>query len=697
MGLSGKILSLAKNRGTAKGNTAPPVVSVRPGQSRELRYFLTALVSLSVVAASIENGLAPFFSLPILPLICAALLRADYGRPFLVSERTVVILLPLYVVAFVIVIEMLMGAMLLPVFMVYFAFGTLIARVLTPLSDRNLAQLIFLSLGMILINCILTSHLLFGLIVPVYFFLLMGTLLLFHLARNKTRAGEVVNLYDKTTPSANWRSQFIKYTFVVLVFTIGVFVFVPRPFLVFPGLRGPFSPAGAFGDLQPRISYRDMIDTADRNRIAFTVSVEKGSLPITPYWRGRVLDRNDSVGWHSSVNFKPMGWFVHPSRAERVVYRILPYRLQSRTVYVAGLPLMVTGRMNRPLFVSSSGQVTANSPFLVSDSYRVTSVDRPVPVERNLDPVYLDREGITPRIEQMAQQWTSGISNPRDKAAVIVSRLRSQFRYRLRNPSPPENVNPAEYFLFETKTGNCEYFAGALCLMLRSVGIPARIVEGFAGMENTSEPNEFLVRFANAHAWVEALLDNANWTTLDPTPEMRGESAEDYFWRLLADLYSTAEYKWVKHVVYFDRSDQMQMFQSLADLFSREITNPFSISSHWAYGAAGSALAVIVLALAAYLIVRRGRRSNPSEVYRTTMKALSKRGVIERIHPWQEQNMVDAAKAFPSVRDSLERFMNLYLKARFDPDHTRPLAALKAARRELLEQVDSALLPDKAK
>jgi len=580
--------------------------------------------------------------------------------------------------------------MLLPVFLVYFTFGTLIARALTPLTDRNLAQLIFLSLGMILINCILTSHLLFGLIVPVYFFLLMGTLLSFHLARTQTRVGEVVRLRDNRSAGVRWYGKFAKYTFGVLVLTIIVFVFVPRPFLVFPGLRGPFSPAGAFGDLQSRISYKDMVNTADRNRIAFTVKVQKGPMPNSPYWRGRVLDKNDSDGWHSTVDYRPMAWFIHPNPSETMVYEILLYRLQSKMVYVAGLPLVVTGRMNKPLFVSSGGQVTVNSPFLFSDSYRVTAVDRPVPADRRAELVYLDRTGVTPRIEKLAQQWTAGGSNPRDKAGLLVSRLRSQLRYKLRTPPPPENVSPLEHFLFESKTGNCEYFAGALCLMLRSVRIPARIVEGFAGMEKTSERNEFIVRFSMAHAWVEALLDNANWTTLDPTPEMKGESPEEYLWRLLADLYSTAEYRWVKHVVYFDRSDQMLMFQRLANLFSADMKLPFSISRNLAPLFAGVGVAAIILVLAGFLLVKRTRGTNPSAVYLRTMKALAQKGILKRIHPWQEQNMREAIQRFPTINEPLLGFMDLYLKARFHPEHPIPLKVLESASQELLQTIADA-------
>lgn len=691
MDLKQSIIGLAKRYDSGTSSVlGAPVVSVQPGRSRELRYFLACLVSLSVGAASIENGLYPIFSLPSIPLIFAALLRTHYGRPFLLPERAVAALFLLYVVSFFAAINLLQGTVVLPVFMVYFTFGTLIARTLTPLTDRNLAQLIFLSLGMILINCILTSHMIFGLILPLYFFLLMGTLLLFHLARNNTRSSEVMVHLEKKRVSAGWRGKFAKYTVAILVFTIIVFVFVPRPFLVFPGLRGALSASGSFGDLQPRITYKDMVNTANPNMIAFTVNVEKGTLPSSPYWRGRVLDKNDSSGWHSTVNHKPMMWFIQSDAPGAVVYQILPYRLKSRTVYVAGVPLVVTGRMNKPLFITSSGEVAINSPFLYSDSYTVTSVARPIPADRRVESAYLDRAGTSPRIEELAQQWTSGSSSPRDKAGILVSKLRSQLRYKLRPPSPPEDVNPLEHFLFESKIGNCEYFAGALCLMLRSLGIPARIVEGFAGAERTSDPDQFIVRFSSAHAWVEALLDNANWTALDATPEVRSESPEDYIWRLLTDLYSTAEYKWVKHVVYFDRSDQLLMFERLGDMFSRTKGGSIRIPPGFGPALAGIALVVIGFLMAVFFVSKRRKDRDPAVVYLRTMKALAGKGILKQIHPWQEQNVREAIQSFPKARDPLTKFMDLYLKARFDPGRSNSVQSLEAARQELLRAVDRA-------
>ena len=163
-----------KTGGRGKSAAMTSSVSILPGRYRAFRYLLATLVSLSIGAACIENGLHPSVLL-VLPLVIVALFRPDFSRPFFFSEGVITVLFLLYVPLFSLGILIFYGSLSLPLFVVYFTFGTIMARVLSPLTDRNIAQLIFLSIGLILINCILTNHLIFGLVLPFYLFALMGT------------------------------------------------------------------------------------------------------------------------------------------------------------------------------------------------------------------------------------------------------------------------------------------------------------------------------------------------------------------------------------------------------------------------------------------------------------------------------------------------------------------------------------------
>lgn len=664
-------------------------VSIRAQDCRACRFFVAALVCISAGAACIENGLHPLMLL-FLPLMGAAIARSDYRRPYLWGEKITLALFMTYVAVFTAGLLIVQGTITLPVFMVYFTFGILFVRLMLPLTDRNLSQVIALTLGLILINSILTNHIAFGVVLPVYLFAMMGALLLFHLARSGSVAHDGAEMATENCFSRAWYGRLALYTAAVLGLTAIAFVLVPRPFLAIPGLTAAMARAGGQAQMDQRITYRDMAGMAGRHRIAFKVLVEHGSLPDMPYWRGRVLDRFDGREWSPSSSPRGMGRLIKYLPGETLDLRIIPFRLQSKIVYVTGLPVIATGRMDRPLMLTSNGEVTVDSPFLFADSYTVRTVNRPVPVSRS-DPPRVDATQIEPRIKDLARQWTATIATPRDKADALTSKLRSRYTYRLQPPPAPEGANPIEYFLFQSRAGNCEHFAGALCLLLRAVDIPARVVEGFAGVEKTDSPGELLVRFSRAHAWVEAHLEGDVWTELDASPAIGSDVAQSRVWRWIMDFYDNLEHQWVKQVVYFDRANQKQVLRALKRILTGQITLPASIGAHQALylQAALVGAGALVIAAVALSLVRRRRADLPG-LYLATMRELARRGVLRTVHPWHEQNRDEIIRRAPEARDAVTRFMEIYLRGRFGAKHPVSVHELQTARRALVQSVTAA-------
>ncbi|MFO0975422.1 MAG: DUF3488 and transglutaminase-like domain-containing protein [Planctomycetaceae bacterium] len=127
-----------------------------------------------------------------------------------------------------------------------------------------------------------------------------------------------------------------------------------------------------------------------------------------------------------------------------------------------------------------------------------------------------------PRLTTKARQLTGNGSrqaDPEEKVRRIMEFLSPQngFRYSLKLTRSNADLDPIEDFLFETKSGHCEYFASACVLMLQASGIPARLVNGYYGSEYNSLNGKNEVRQHHAHSWVEAWV-NQRWITLDPTP-----------------------------------------------------------------------------------------------------------------------------------------------------------------------------------
>jgi len=125
-------------------------------------------------------------------------------------------------------------------------------------------------------------------------------------------------------------------------------------------------------------------------------------------------------------------------------------------------------------------------------------------------------KGADPEITALAVQVTKGAATPYEKAVAIEQYLREHYYYSLK-PGAPGPRGPLKHFLFESKKGYCSYFAFAMALMLRGVGVPARIAVGFATDPNDAVLGFTPVRAFQAHAWVEVPVASYGWLNFDPT------------------------------------------------------------------------------------------------------------------------------------------------------------------------------------
>jgi transglutaminase-like putative cysteine protease len=140
-------------------------------------------------------------------------------------------------------------------------------------------------------------------------------------------------------------------------------------------------------------------------------------------------------------------------------------------------------------------------------------------------------------------------------------------------PPRPETMDPIEHFMVNHRTGHCEYFASALTIMLRSQGIPARIVLGYHGVEYNALGKFYQVRQSDAHAWVEAFVERRQvpaalqaqlppgrqgaWLRLDPTPAM-SDAADSGLLGRAADVTNYLELLWNDYVLGLNSDKQEQ-------------------------------------------------------------------------------------------------------------------------------------------
>jgi len=253
-------------------------------------------------------------------------------------------------------------------------------------------------------------------------------------------------------------------------------------------------------------------------------------------WRGVALEKFDGKSWSSPAGQARLtrpaaGRFVLDSAAVRsgkhIRYRVLMEPIGSNVFFLAAWPRSLAGAY-RAIGQDSTGSVfdldeghpvsiyDAESDIGAPSKLQLRSSGTNYPARLTEDdlalPVHIDR-----RIGQLARDVTANASNPYDKADAVQTYLTTHYRYTLQLPKS-EPQDPLSNFLFERKEGHCEYFASSMAVMLRSVGIPARVVNGFRTTEFNDLTASYVIRASSAHSWVEVYFSGYGWLEFDPTP-----------------------------------------------------------------------------------------------------------------------------------------------------------------------------------
>ena len=306
---------------------------------------------------------------------------------------------------------------------------------------------------------------------------------------------------------------------------------------------------------------------------------------------------------------------------------------------------------------------------------------------------YLQLPALDPRIPQLAARISASASNNYDKAAALENYLRTHYGYTLQLLRTPV-ADPLANFLFERKQGHCEYFASSMAVMLRTLRIPSRVVNGFRSDEFNDVTGNYVVRAKNAHSWVEAYFPGYGWITFDPTPG--GDVATPQGWDRAMLYLDAAQSFWREWVISYDSSHQYILghaalnstrnswersrtwarlhYERLLNLVRRSQRSAEQAPARWFWGVGGIGFLILLLGnlgrIARMLRVRRLEahpERSPDEAaamwYERMARYLARRGV--RKSTTQTAQEFVHVIADERLRLRVGRFTDAYESARF--------------------------------
>jgi len=515
--------------------------------------------------------------------------------------------------------------------------GLLLVKLFRPKRHADFWSIQIIGLMMMMLACVLTGEILFGLLLVAYFASVLWCLGLFYAHRQRlggkrsTKNGiSFLGDCEEGTPrSASFLGlgQALQRASVLLPISFMLFLLAPRrtdsewiPYKL-STTRDIAMRTGTPTDID--LNHVGKIELSEKPAFEVTIEDSKGlpaGLAADQRFRANTLDYYRNGRWQRLVRAFPVKGEESPKVRLRANLELpdlgadqirLQFRLNPQNAgnFVLAEPVLLGAQagefpymrmddsLSRNLFYEVTGTGTLMpypNPFNREYTYEQVSLpqdENPVVPARHVSSDYLRyliNQRVPPEITdytrdllgalksltaEEGQLSSSGEVPPqyqRKVAEALENHLTSsgEFGYSLVLRRYNSSIDPTVDFLLNLKKGHCERFAAALALMLRSVGIPSRLVGGFRGGE-LLKPGVYEIREKHAHSWVEALVPDSDdpsklyWLPLDPTPE--NELVELGFfdwWRL---NWHNGRAIWRDLILEYDIVRQQQAFVAIAE------------------------------------------------------------------------------------------------------------------------------------
>ena len=633
--------------------------------ARELSSRILAFAG--VLSVILTKEISPLLAGAVMASVGLSIIQIFQRQDPWISKKTWNILNGMALVYFIFDFLTLSQSLLISI--THFSMLLLLNKLFNLKSEKDHFQLQLISLLLLLAASTLTTSITFAVSFVLFLLAAIWALLLHYLS---TQADPLKNNHRTGTLSLPFFMTTTLMSIVILGTTVVFFFIFPR---IGIGLlnRGNsdlirvsgFSEEVDLGEIGPVKSDPTVIMRA---KLSW-----QGDPPRHPplYWRGKVFDYFDGKAWKNNIpsrNFtlRNIGgsFLVRPYRPGLPILNqeIMLEPLDSSVLLAISQPNIVSG-----LFAGVRSDPTQSLNLLHTPSTRLSyKASSQVPILQKIDreikdlqlppPIrdfYLGLPVKSGRIIDLAQNVTQSGTTVYDRIALIEKFLKTNYRYSLNVKSSGQD-RPIEDFLFNQKEGYCEQYATAMALMLRSIGIPSRLVTGFLLGDFNPYGNYFIVRNSDAHAWVEVWFPRSGWIPFDPTPPDQGE-VTGFILSELNHFLDSINFTWNRYFISYTIRDQISavrtagregyLWMEKVEALLTTVVDQLK-STAASIGKLGAGLILVLLPVVLILVLRFGSfpthwikllkkkgeqdRKSTTEFYTRLLEILKNRGLVKR-------------------------------------------------------------------
>lgn len=561
--------------------------------SGAIQYSFEIALYLLVLSGFVTLSSTGGLDLPSLVVIAGVLAVRGYllvtHRPVVIPERWTMLLTLAYF-AFFALDYSIVSRSFLPA-TVHLALFAVVIRMFSLRRERDYIMLAILAFLMVLAAAVLTVDSIFLFSFTAFMLMAVATFILLEMRRSDqvaTLRPDSPDGTEKARRFAPFLAQVASALMVLILLGASVL------FFVLPRRSGGYLGGFAFGTdfssgFSDRVQLGQIGQIQQSNAVVMHVQIEgdrTGRYDLR--WRGVALAEFDGHSWSKPREQYPLrrdldsifiipaanpltntGLLVPASRhATTIHYRVLMEPIGTNVFFLAPWARTVNGGYQ--LLATDAGGAVYNFDTHHAISRYEADSDIATPSATDLRKAgpeypegvvstYLQLPRVDARVAQLAKRIAGSATTEYDQVTALENYLRTRYEYTLELPRA-EPADPIANFLFERKRGHCEYFASAMAVMLRTLGIPSRVVNGFRSDEFNDLTGNYVVRAKDAHAWVEAYFPEYGWQTFDPTPG--GGANIPQGWARMGLYVDAMASFWRDWIVSYDTSHQYVIGQA---------------------------------------------------------------------------------------------------------------------------------------